>query len=288
MKIHLSLLIVMFFCIGQARVEKVPPAGRNPSNEQVTPTEQSDWIDANLPRLVDAMRQSAAICAKVAGDASIVEKRPFPIVATPIGLSEHDRKTLTIFINDAISANRRYGRGVRAESVPSVIVMPRSRIVRAEFAYPAPDPTENLEPQPLTIDVWVCPDRLTAVALFWLRDRGFRFLDTASPERISESVEFIGGPFNHLKLGDQHPGEIAYWGHPKVGMSAMPTKGQKNIPPDRLVFLRDNLVIEASTDEFVWNVGLNQWVAYSMTKCAPDVSSLMQLIDVGIMKNRVK
>ena len=48
--------------------------------------------------------------------------------------------------------------------------MPHTEIVRVDATYPAPPASKDLEPGPLTIDAWVCPDRATAIALFWLAE----------------------------------------------------------------------------------------------------------------------
>ena len=48
----------------------------------------------------------------------------------------------------------------------------------------------------------------------------------------------------------------------------MLTKDREHIPVDRLLFLRGNVVVEASTNEFVWNEGVKYWVAAEPSESA--------------------
>ena len=151
----------------------------------------------------------------------------------------------------------------------TVTVMPHTEIVRVDATYPAPPASKDLESGPLTIERLGLPDRATAIALFWLR-RGVFEVWIRHPLRLSRDPsspsreDTIGS-----KAGDDHPGEVAYWDYPKMMISVMLTKRiASTYPVDRLLFLRGNVVVEASTNEFVWNEGVKKWVAAEPSESA--------------------
>jgi hypothetical protein len=56
------------------------------------------------------------------------------------------------------------------------------------------------------------------------------------------------------------------------------------MPGDRLVFLRGNIVVEASTVEFTRDRSDPEWRAETLRRCAPDVVALMRSIDAGLLR----
>ncbi len=161
--------------------------------------------------------------------------------------------------------------------------MPHTGIVRVESTYPAPAASKDLEPGPLVIDAWVCPDRATALALFWLRNaRGT--MKTMSPEVVRRSLLEAKAKPHPLEPGENPPGERACWNYPRLVIAVILPKGHKPMPADRLGFLRGNVVVEASTVEFRRNETGKDWEAWTIKQCAPDVLAVMRAIDSGLLK----
>jgi hypothetical protein len=256
----------------------------SPGVLEVSAAEQSTWLDQVIPELTAAMRASKEVRSKVAGPLAAAKDTPFPLAPRAEGLAPGDLERLSSLVRAAIAANPRYGPGGKAEPQPAVAVMPRTRIVRVEVMYPAPPASKNLEPGPLTIDAWVCPDRETALALFWLRKGGFRHLDETSPEAVMRSVLAIREDAISSDAGDDHPGEVASWDYPRTMISVMLTKGHKPMPADRLLFLRGNVLVEASTVEYTWNESVKKWFAANLRESAPVVVAVMRSIDAALLK----
>ncbi len=250
----------------------------------VSAVEQSAWLDQSIPKMVAAMRASKEVHAKVAGPLVVEKVSPFPMTPDGAGLVPGDLERWMAVADAAVAANPRYGRGGKDKPRVTKTVMPRTGVVRVEVAYPAPPASKHLEPGALVIDAWVCPDRASAMALFWLRRGGFRHLDQTTPEAVTRSILTVREDAIATEAGDDHPGEAASWDHPKLMISVMLTKDREHIPVDRLLFLRGNVVVEASTNEFVWNEGAKKWVAAEPSETAPDIVAVMRAIDAGLVR----
>jgi hypothetical protein len=64
-----------------------------------------------------------------------------------------------------------------------------------------------------------------------------------------------------LEARESPPGERAFWNYPRLAISVILPKGHKPLPPDRLGFLRGNVVVEASTVEFTRKATGKDWEA---------------------------
>jgi hypothetical protein len=258
---------------------------------EVSAAEQSVWLDQNIPKLVAAMASSDEVRAKVAGPLAAEKAMPFPLTPVAAGLARGDLERWSALAAAAVSANPRYGPGTKTGPRPAVTVMPNTRIVRIETTYPAPAASKDMEPGPLTIDAWVCPDRPTALALLWCRIGGTWFLDTSSPDAVKQSVpdhrHLRGFAFERIeRLKHVHPpSETASWDFPRMGSSVGLLKGSKPMPDDRLTCLRGNVVVEASTIEFKRFQGEKDWEAVSIIdQSVPDVIAVMRSIDAGLLR----
>ena len=252
-----------------------------PDAMQDSPAEQSAWLDQVIPELVAAMRASEEVRAKVAGPLAAVKATPSPLTPQAEGLAPGDLGRWSVLADAAVAANPRYGRVGKAKPRPTVAVMPHTGIVRVEATYPAPPASKDLEPGPLTIDAWVCPDRETALALFWLRSVVLT-IDTRLPETLRQSVLDTKAVMPLLDAKEKPPGERAFWYDPRFAISVILTKGHKPMPADRLCFLRGNMVVEASTVEFTRGRPNEEWKAWPLERCAPDVVAIMRAIDAGL------
>ena len=259
------------------------PAPR-PSWREVSAGEQSAWIDENLPKLLAAMAASPEVRDKITSSLPLEKSRSlFPLMPQAAGLAPGDLERSSDLAHAAVAGNPRYRQGAKAKPRPTVTVMPNTRIVRVEMTYPAPPASKSLEPGPLTIDIWVCPDRETALALYWLRRWGVRFLVPSPPDGLVKSV--VDSPdFGKVKPGEKDLGESSYWLSPGLQNAAPWTKADVPIPADRLSLLRGNAVVEASTVEFVWDKIQKKWIALNLNQCAPDVVAIMRAIDTGLVR----
>ncbi len=260
----------------------------SPGVLEVSAAEQSAWLDQSIPKLLAAMSVSKEVRVKVAGPLMVDKVAQFPLAPAAVGLAPGDLERWSALANAAVAINPRYGHGGKVEPRPVTTMMPRIRIVRIEMTYPSPPASKDLEPGPLTIDAWVCPDRATALALFWLRKGGFRHLDQTSPEAVTRSILAIREDAIGTPVGDDHPGEVASWDYPRNMISVMLTKGHKPMPADRLLFLRDNVLVEASAIEYGWNEEVKKWILGPLRDCAPDIAAIMRAIDAGLLKLQSK
>lgn len=259
---------------------------RSPGPLEDSPAEQSAWLDHAIPRLTAAMRPSREVRAKVSGALAAAKIPPSSLRPRAGGLTSGDLERLSALVHAAVVASPRYGRGAaKARPRLTVAVMPRTGIVRVEVTYPAPPAEKDLEPGPLTIDAWVCPDRETALALFWLRS-GTPTFDATSPETARRTVlDDVSHP-PPIDPKEAPPGEAAAWHYPRLAISVVLPKGHKPMPADRFCFLRGNVVVEASTVEFTWSADQQKWLAWPLDQCAPDVMAVMRPIDAAVLTPR--
>ncbi len=250
----------------------------------VSAAEQSDWLDDNLPKLLAVMNGSPEVRAKIVGSLAANKAQRFPLTPLAAGLAPGELERLSALINAAVAGNPRYGPGAKAIPRAAVTIMPGARIVRVEVTYPAAPATNELEPGPLTFDVWVCPDRETALALFWCRRGGSWTLD-ATPERLVEKL--LDGRSHYttpeIQKNENPPGESASWVFPRMAISVVLPKGHKPMPSDRLTLIRGNVVVEASTVEYTWGEPWKAWLAFQLQDCVPDVTAVLRAIDSGLI-----
>jgi hypothetical protein len=289
-----GLLPLVIFALGLAAwshagcggMPSQPPPRQEPGSQlmDVSAARRSKELDTTIPKLVGAMGASKEVRAKVAGPLAAENAPPFPLTPVAAGLTPGGLERWSALADAAVAANPRYGRGGKAKPRPTVTVMHKSRIVRIEATYPAPVASKNLEPGPLTIDAWVCPDRPTALALFWLRNWGLGRLDPSTSEAVAKSLLKADAFCTATKAREGDPGESAYWYFPRLAVSVILPKGHKPLYPDRFSFLRGNVVVEASTVEFTWEEESKDWLAFQLTVCAPDIVAVMRSIDAGLLR----
>ncbi len=261
---------------------RAKPAPR-PLGPEASAAEWSAWIDENLPKLVAAMAASKEVRVKIASSLPLEEAPPFGLKPRPEGLAPGDLERMSDVIHAAAAGNPRYRQSASSKPRAAAVVMPRTGIIRVEVMYPAPAASKGLEPGPLTFDLWVCRDRETALALYWLRRWGDKSLVTSPPGEIVNSV--VAAPdFGKVKGAEKDLGESSYRLSPATLNAAPLTKADVPIPPERLSFLRGNVVIEASTLEFVWDEEQKKWLVLFLRQCAPDVVSIMRDIDAGLVR----
>jgi hypothetical protein len=267
---------------GPSRIVSVP----KPGLMQVSAVEQSDWLDENLPELVAAMATSPEVRSRIHGRLAATKAPPFPITPLATGFAPNDLERLTALVNAAVAGSARYGQGASNRPRPAVTVMPRTQVVRVEMTYPAPQASKDFEPGPLTIGIWTCPDRETALALFWLRKGGTWLVDTGSDDALKRSVVETGFPVTTSEMAEAEdpPGELAYRFNPRLAISMLLPKGHEPMPADRLSFVRGNIVVEASTVEFNRRHGEKEWLAWTLRQCAPDVVAVLRAIDSGLVR----
>jgi hypothetical protein len=252
---------------------------------EVSAGEQFEWLDENLPKLLAAMAASPEARARVAGSLATANAPPAPLTPVSAGLAPGELERLSAIIHTAVAGNRRYGQSTKSKPKATVSVMPLMHTVRAEIKYPAPPASADLEPGPLTFDVWVCPDRETALALFWCRRGGSDVL-SETPEGIKKTLLdrrlFHAAP--EIAADQKPPGESASWLLPRMVISVLLEKGHKPMPEDHLSFIRGNVVVEASTVEYTRWRGGKEWLAGMLKECAPDVVAVERAIDNGLVE----
>jgi hypothetical protein len=279
------------------------PSRPKPVLARSSAAEQSAWLDQNVPNLTGAMATIAGAGARIASPLRLDGKArpPYPLKpyfgAGSSGLEPDDLERLSNLVLAAVASRPRFGSGVKPGPSPTVTVLREPQIVRFEITFPAPPASKDLEPGPLTIDVWVCPYWETAMALFWVRKGADRFLDTRSKDGSSQSASnpmfpiyrSVLDPRFHvpafeMPVDGDTPGESAYWFNPRLAVSLLPSKAQEPVPADRLSFLRGNIVVEASTVEYAWYERQKKWLASDLRYCAPDVVTVLRRIDAGLVR----
>jgi hypothetical protein len=109
-----------------------------------------------------------------------------------------------------------------------------------------------------------------------------RFAPSPSDDLVKSVA--VAPDFGKVKAGEEELGESSYWLSPGLQNAVPLTKADVPIPADRLSFLRGNVIVEATTMEFVWDEEQKQWLAVYLRHCAPDVVAIMRAIDAGLVR----
>jgi hypothetical protein len=207
-------------------------------------------LDGAVTTLSHLMLDSRRIRERVAGKLSLDSSGPGWDDDSEGGDSE-DRllQTLEAAVDSAIQKSGRYQRATSAIASSKGVLLPASGIVRLERTYPGVPGSDTREDGELSVTVWVCPDRMSALALFWLRRGGC----PASSDASKAGLEKPDARYRILEANEP-PGELAYWHEGGAFMSVPQDRG--DVSPgtdqsDRMGFLRRNVVVEASSYVFI-------------------------------------
>lgn len=229
----------------------------------VTRQKQSPLIERAMPKLTALLARSDDARRKVAGPLATVAKPPLFDSLNPADRSYQDqlRRDLAALSEGAVARSRRYAKPVRPSGT-SVSFLPASRIVVAEFVFPPVAVTPTQEEGDLTIDYWICPDRTSALGLYWLRSGMISAVGYGRHSEVERAVaESLrrGGWFVPPKSAEL-VGESAYWLDPSL-TSQLPSRGEDEAEDaNRYSFLRGNVVVEIATPEYVRMRNGGKWI----------------------------
>jgi hypothetical protein len=188
-------------------------------------------------------------------------------------------------VHEAIRGSGRYPADPPAAGPLDAVLLGESRIIRMMSSYPALVVSETEEREALRIEVWVCPDRLTALALFWFR-RGNPLHEEDT--RLAELKDFssVQGLFHTLDAMDS-PGELAYWMRAGAFYSVPLERGDPRAGGDRMGFLRRNVVVEASSWTYQRPSPQGQWKTVGMTTTdVREIKALLGTLDLSLTGRR--
>ena len=113
------VLAVLTLCLAVA-VSQQDGKGASPSHARADSTldlagtsaaEQSDWLDANLLKLLALMADSPEVCDRIAGPLDATRDPPSLLTPQVAGLAGGDLERLSALIHSAVASNPRYGKG---------------------------------------------------------------------------------------------------------------------------------------------------------------------------------
>jgi hypothetical protein len=249
-----------------------------------------------MPKLTALLARSDDARRKVAG--------PLATEAKPLLFGSRDpsdrayqeqlRRDLAARSERAVARSRRY-QGLVHPSGTSVSFLPASSIVVAEFVFPPVTVTPTREKGALTIDYWICPDRTSALGLYWLRSGPILSVGYGRHSEVERAVARstpIGerghdGRFWRPNAAED-VGESAYWIDP-TSTSALPSRGEDEAADAvRYSFLRGNVVVEIATPDYVRlrNGGHLIWMCNSPQFNAPEFLDIARVIDQDLVSMR--
>jgi hypothetical protein len=144
----------------------------------------------------------------------------------------------------------------------------------------------------LTIDFWICPDRTSALGLYWLRSGqifSVRYGRHSEVERAVARSTPIGERGHDGRFWPPKPaegvGESAYWFDPTC-TSQLPSRGEDEAADaNRYSFLRGNVVVEIATPDYVrqQNGGRLIWLCSSPQSNSPEFLDIARTIDQDLV-----
>jgi hypothetical protein len=220
-------------------------------------------LEASLQEFQERTRASAALRKRVA--AGLPEASPVLLHrVTDRRYDEESLRQVTDIVRRAVAESGLYPKDKPPALRPRVSVLGKSRVVLIEVEGPPVAVSATEEKGPLRVSVWVCPDRATALDLFWLRRGG--------------SVPEVGDGPDSLTLDSRSavlpkkdaPGEMAYQHLPQQVLSVALKKGDPQTQGNRVGFLHANVIVEMHR------------LTYFRPKTAPD------WMTGGLMPNDIK
>jgi len=235
-------------------------------------------LDDEVSRLVRAMSESKVISEEVAGGLELELDKPVLYDVADSAYDSSHLRAIDNAIRAAVGKTRRDLRPLSPAGIEALVL--DSGIAVLETNYPPIVVSETEERSALSVRLWVCPDRISAVALFWIR-RGGSLPDNSDVVRSRG----ISSTHHNLLQGDDVPGELAYSYSIASSFNAPLEKGDEMAGGDRMGFIRKNLVIEVSTWTYVRLHSTGKWVTLGMmdggskeaTSIMKDVDSFIQM-----------
>jgi hypothetical protein len=225
-------------------------------------------LEASLQELQERTRASAEVRKKVV--AGLPETAPVLLYrVTDRRYDEEHLRQLIDLVRRAVIASGLYPKGKPPALRPRVSVLGKSRVVLIEVEGPPVAVSGTEEKGPLRVSVWVCPDRATALDLFWLRRGG--------------SVPAAGDGPDSLRLDSRSavlpekeaPGEMAYQHLPQEGISVALKKSDPRTQGNRVGFLRHNVIVELHRLTYSRAKTDPDWLTTGLT--ADDIKDLLAL-----------
>ncbi len=227
--------------------------------QDITRQKQSPLIERAMPKLTALLARSDDARRKVAGPLATEAKQPLFGSRNPSerAYQERLRRDLAVRSEVAVGRSRRY-KGPMHPSVTSVSFLPASSILVAEFVFPPVTVSPTQEKGDLTIDYWICPDRTSALGLYWLRSGQIFSVGYGRHSEVERAVAKstpIGESGHDGRFWPRQPaeavGESAYWLVPKIA-SQLPSRGKDEAAvANRYSFLHGNVVVEIATPDYV-------------------------------------
>jgi len=243
--------------LGATVGNKVPYNGLALSD--ITRQKQSPLIERTMPKLTVLMARSEDARRKVAGSLAVEGKPGLLTSPNPSdrGYQEQLRRDLAGRTEAAVRQSRRYAKAVRPAG-SSVTFLPASRIVVAEVLFPPVSVSPTRQKGELTIDYWICPDRISALALYWLRSGQ---INSVRYGRYSEVERAVAAAAPISKEGHDGRfaapaaavvvGEAAYWFDPMMTMQLPARSEDEASQANRYSFLRGNVVVEIASPDYI-------------------------------------
>ncbi len=240
---------------GQTVGNKVPYNGLGVSD--ITRQKQAPWIERALPKLAALLAGSEDARRKVAGPLAAEGKPTLLVDRNPSDPAYHERlkRDLAGWSEAAVRRSLRYDKPVHPTG-SSVTFMPASGIVVAEFIFPPVTVSPTREKGDLTIGYWICPDRNSALGLFWLRSGQISAVGYGRHSEVERAVAAstplgAGGHDGRFGLpkGADSIGESAYWLDPNIATQLPSRSADEAAEANRYSFLRGNVVVEVATPD---------------------------------------
>jgi hypothetical protein len=229
---------------------------------------QYQLVDQAVVDLRSQVESNAEVRKKVTGDLPM-EAAPILYRATGKHLDEKVSEAIAALLYEAVTKSPRYATKKPARSKPHVTMLEKSQVAVVDLAFPAVAVSDKEEKGELSVTVWLCPDRATALALAWLRAGGM-----PPDKRTVESMTLSSG--SAILRGEPYAGELSFRHLPQGLLNAALRKGDARTLNNRVGFLRRNVVLETRSLHFYRNAANADWLTPGMTE--DDVKELLDLL----------
>ena len=186
------------------------------------------------------------------------------------------RQKLGKIVDQAIRDSKRYEGNKELSSSVSEWFLEKSNIAVVQYLYPSIEASATLKKDKLTITVWVCPDKSSAVELFDIRSGKIKV--PTKKEDVSSTKESRAVGFAMLPA-DKGLGDLAYSYQPGIIYNAPLPETDSRSGGDRIGFIRNNVVVEASTWDYFRPTAEAKWLTTGLAVSAKEVMAILMEID---------
>jgi len=235
-------------------------------------------FDSQLMKIDKLVENDEEMHKALAGSLALNDKN---IILYKTKLDKFDKeslKTVNKIFDQGLDSCKRYENAKKPSLQSEISILNTSNVILVAYKLPSISVSKKENRGNLLVNFWICPTRKIAVNCFWLRRGG-------NPSLLKKGEKpVIDGSFLELKDKDK-VGEQAYQYYAQMMYSVPLSKKHPNAGKDRILFLRDNIIVEVSTFSSFRSNDTEEWKTSGMSENdRSECLALLQSLDKSLIE----